>query len=226
MPPIYNFITGYISPDSADIIANASFGLALIGHTITIIAFWKGTPLVRFALSLVYLPFLQYTLWTGDYAGAPRYLYISSIGFSILLTLLFIKAHKYLCHRKNPIFRVFVPGIFIIFLLANLFVIQTWVQRHIENGKFRQPNVTQLARDFRNIEPNSRIFIEVPAEKFTDLSTSCYLVLQQPVHCTAFVKGEYSLEEAIATTADEPVYWLQATNNGLNQIYPPHSTSQ
>lgn len=223
--PIYNFLTAHVSAGLVETIWQLSVGLAIVGHALAGICFWKGSPLVRFALALIYLPFLPYTLWQGDFAGAPRYLYLPSIGFSILLALFLIRLYDYLREKERLGYRLVVSGFVTILVVANLIVIQVWVQRHIDNGKFRRPFLTQLATDFQDVKPGSRIYIEVPAEKFTDLEASCKLVFRQQVHCEAFVSGERSIADVTSSVSEKPVYWLQATTEGFSQIYPPISTS-
>jgi hypothetical protein len=226
LAPIYNFLTAHVSAGLVEAIWQLSVGLAIVGHVLAGICFWKGSPLVRFALALIYLPFLPYTLWRGDFAEATRYLYLPSIGFSILLALFFVRLYDYLRQRDRFGYRLVVSGFVTILVVANLIVIQVWVQRHIENGKFRRPFVTQLATDFQDVEPGCRIYIEVPAEKFTDLEASCVLVFRHWVHCEAFVCGERSIADVTRGVSEKPVYWLQATTEGFSQVYPPISTSQ
>lgn len=110
-------------------------------------------------------------------------------------------------------------------MIANLVIIQTWVRQQIENSKINRPFVTQLADRYKDIEPGSRIYIEVPEEKYTDLYAACILVLRQPVSCESFVSGERSIEEVTNEVNNKPVYWLQATSEGLRQLYPSQSAS-
>ena len=222
---IHNLLISYVSSGMVEAIWLFSIGLAIMCHLLAVICFWKGSPLVRFGLALIYLPFLPYTMWQGDFAGAFRYLYLPSIGFSMLLALLFTKLHDYL-HRKERLrYSLVVPALVTLLLVSNLVMIQTWVQRHIDNGKFRRAFVTQMAADFRDIEPGSWIYIEVPLEKFVDLQEACRLIFQQPVNCNAFVSGERSLDEVTHGAYSTQVYWLQATPDGFNQVYPPISVS-
>jgi hypothetical protein len=221
---IYNFLTGYVSAGMVEAIWQLSVGLAIVGHVLAAILLWKGSNLVRFALALIYLPFLPYTMWGGTFAGATRYLYLPSIGFSILVALLLIWLYDQLRHREGIGYRFVVPALVTVLLVANLVVIQVWVQRHIQNGEFRRPFVTQMAATFQDIESESRIYIEVPTEKFKDLRSSCILVFKQTVHCEAFVSGQRSLEDVINSDSEGAVYWLEATGDGFVQVYPPSAS--
>lgn len=222
---VYNFLAAYITPGLIEGIWLLSIGLAIVGHLLAIICFWKGSPLIRLALALLYIPFLPYTLWYGDYAGAFRYLYLPSIGFSMLLSLLLMRLLNYLRSNKWLGNRIVVPSLVLFLLFSNLIVIRVWVQRHIENGQFRRAFVTQLANDYRDIKPGSWIYIEVPQAKFIDLQSSCRLVFQQLIHCRAFVSGERSLEDITRDTNQTQVYWLRAVPSGLKQVYPSVSAS-
>lgn len=226
LAPIRNFLTSHLGSDLVQIIGYFSIGLAVAAHTLAILCFWRGTALIRFALALIYLPFLQYTLWHGNFANASRYLYLPSIGFSILLAILLIKLHDTLRSKEGLGYHLIMPGLTALVVLVNLVMVQVWVRQQVENGKFRRPFVTQLASNFQNVEPNARIYIEVPQEKFVDLEASCDLVIRQPVQCEAFVAGERSLDEISANSNGQVIYWLQATNKGFSQLYPALTTNQ
>jgi hypothetical protein len=222
---IQSFLTNYVTFGMVEAIWRFSVVLAIVGHLLAVICFWKGSSLVRFGLALIYLPFLPYTLWQGDFAGAFRYLYLPSIGFSILLALLFTKLHSYLQRRERLRYSIVVPAFVTLLLVSNLVMIQTWVRRHIANGQFRRAFVTQVAADFGDIESGSFIYIEVPLEKFVDLQEACRLIFRQPVTCNAFVSGQRSLDDITQGAHNTQVYWLQATPDGFNQVYPPPSVS-
>lgn len=222
---IQNFLAGHVSLSLIDTIWQLTILLAFLSHMAAAFCFWKGSPLVKFAIAWIYLPFLQYTPWGGEFAGAVRYLYIPSIGYSILLALLLVRLYDYLCQKETFVYRLAIPAIVTMFLIFNIVALQVWVQRHVENGKFRRPFVAQLGHKFQDVEPNSIIYIEVPEEKFIDLEASCALVIRQPVQCQAFVSGQHSMAEVTNQAHADPVYWLQATSDGLSQIYPPVSAS-
>lgn len=222
-PPIYNFLTTHMSPGFVEAIWQFSIGLAIAAHLLAVILFWKGSARIRLALALTYLPFLPYTLWQGDYAGAFRYLYLPSIGLSMLLALLLVRLHDRLRRNHGLGHGYVVPGLVTLLLVANLIVIRVWVDRHIDNGQFRRAFVTQLASEFQDIEPGAWIYIEVPQAKFVDLQAACRLIFPQPVNCRAFVRGERSLEDVTGGDHKTQVLWLQATPEGFNQLYPPVS---
>lgn len=225
--PIYSFLTDLIGSGQVELIWQLTGVLAVIAHGLAAFCFWKGSPLVKFGIALIYLPFLQYTLWEGDFAGAPRYLFLPSLGFSLLLALLFVRIYEFLSQKEGAVYRFAVPAAATLFLLANILIVQIWVQRHIDNGKFRRAFTTQLAQDFKDAEPGTLIYIEVPEDKFTDLQFSCYLVLgTKAIRCESFVTGERSLEEISNVSNSGPIYWLQASEQGFTQIYPQISASK
>lgn len=220
-PPIYSFLTAQSARPLVETIWWLTVALAIAGHSLAVYWFWKGSALVRFALALIYLPFLPYTFWQGSFAGAPRYLYIPSIGFSLLFAFLLVRLHDYLRERGKPGYRLVVPSVVAALLVVNLIVIQVWVQRHVENSTLRRAFVTQLESDYQDIDPEARIYIEVPAGKFIDLRSACRLVFRQPVRCEAFVSGERSLADITGSSSGEPIYWLRVTAEGFRQVYPP-----
>jgi hypothetical protein len=195
-------------------------GGAVVGNLAAGYGLWKGSPLVRFAIAFVYLSFLPYTLWRGTFAGAIRYRYLPAIGFSIVLALSFTGLHEWLRRHKGAAWGWVVPVIVVAFLFFNMAVVQMWVQRHVENSELRRAFVTDLALQYAQVEPQSQIYIEVPDPKFIDLGSACELVFAVPPRCESFVTGERSLEAMLGAESEVPVYWLQATQEGLRQVYP------
>jgi hypothetical protein len=184
-------------------------------------AFWKGSALVRFALALMYLPFLPYTLWQGGYAGAIRYRYLSALGFSLLLVLLGIWCHERLRHSSRPGLRRMILALALVMPAINIGLDQVWVQRHVENSAFRRAFVTDLHTAYSQVEAGTHIYIEIPAAKYDDLEDACTLVFKQAVLCETFIFGDRRIEEMIERQLAPSVYWLRATNEGIQQIYPP-----
>jgi hypothetical protein len=224
-PPIYNFLTRDlgISISVIEAISWLTKIAAAFGVLMSAYVFWRGSRLVRFAILFVFLTFLPYTLWQGTYAGPPRYRYLPAIGVSILLALFLTKAHTRLSTttKLRRIYLMTVPMIVTIMVAANLGVTRVWIQQHLANSTFRKTFVTRLAQHFAQVEPGAHLYIEVPAEKFVDLSGACYFVLRQPVHCQTIVSGSRSLEEVISETNGAPLYWLRASSQGIDQLYPP-----
>lgn len=222
--PSYGFdiLARVLGPAAGPVFEWSTLALAVAGNLLAAYGLWKGSSLVRFALALVYLPFVPYTLWQGGFAGASRYRYLPAIGFSLLVALALVRLHAQLSKRHGTRFRLWVvPAVVAILLVANLGVAQVWVQRHVENSALRRAFVTDLATRYEGVEPGTRIFIEVPATKFGDLSEACELVFEQPVQCQAFVAGSLSLEDVASRGSAGSVYWLQATGEGIYQVFPP-----
>jgi hypothetical protein len=190
--------------------------LAIAGNALALYIFWKGTPLVKFAVAFIYLSFLPYTLWEADFAGAIRYRYLPAIGFSLLLALGLLWLHDRL-RRTQSEARPLVPSAVTALLLANVIADQAWVQRHVENSRLRQAVVADLANDYHNVEPGTWLYIEIPAEKYSDLQDACTLIFPQTVHCRAFVSGEARPAEAASAG---PVHWLRATTEGIQPFVP------
>ena len=218
--PIYDRLAE-ISPGLVSIIEVISLVVAVVANLLAIYLFWKGSTLVRFALALIYLPFMQYTMWHGSFAGAPRYLYFSSIGFSILLALLLSRIYDYLRqHRLRAsqlAFFALVAGIF----LYNFAIIRVWIQADINNGYFRRAFVTDLNANFQEIEPEAQVYIEIPEYKYRDLSYVCGMIFEPAPNCEVVIDGDYTLDEVTSETSNAPVYWIRATDEGIEQIYPP-----
>ncbi|MCP4360271.1 MAG: hypothetical protein GY796_19870 [Chloroflexi bacterium] len=218
--PIGNFLTGFVGENGVELIWQGSLVAGAAAVVGSLILLWKGSVLVRFGVALVYLPYLPYTLWQNEYASAPRYFYLPSVGFALLLALFLLGVHDYLRRKQFVGWRLVVPTTVLLLLLSNFLSTQVWVQRHVANGRFRRPIVLQLAEEYQTLVSGSHLFIEVPEEKFTDLEAACVLVLEPDVHCTAVISANFSFAELTADISDEPVYWLRATADGLQQIYP------
>lgn len=175
--------------------------------------FWKGSSIRRFALIMIFIPFLQYTLWHGSYAGASRYLYMPSIGFSLLLAVLILGFF----HQKRGRFGKFaIYGVIASILIFDLVIIQLWLQRHLENSLFRRTFVTAFQSDFQNrVNPETHILIEVPEAKFLDLGSSCDLIFAIVPDCESFVSSTLSDAEVQARIGnDRASYWLEVVDGG------------
>ena len=222
IPAIQNFISIYINQQWINLFWGLSIGLAIFCHLIAIILFWKGSSLVRWGLCLIYLPFLPYLLWNGDFIAAPRYLYLSSIGFSLLLALLIIKIDELLKKRNFLYYRIVSIGLVTIILLANITLIQIRIQKDIENGQLKRAFVTEFQMKYLNVEPATHFYFEVPEAKYTGLQYACtyFFPLQQNIICTAFVSDEQSQEEILSNVKGESVYLLRISDIGINQVYP------
>ena len=224
--PIYSFLSRNVNPAVVNGIGILTSVLAVIFHMVAIYLFWKGSRLVKFAVSMIYLPFLQYTLWGGDFAGVSRYLYLPSIGFSILLALLLRQLYEYLQRKRWGRYRLIVFSIVITILIFNVVTIQIWMNRHLSNSEFRRTFVNHLMAQYSNFDSNDRVYIEVSEDKYADLGFSCELVFENPPQCEAVVTGERAMIDVIDDSVQESIYWLQVTSEGvIVQQFPPPSAN-
>jgi hypothetical protein len=198
----------------------AMLAIAIVGHIVAVLVVWRGSPVARFAVAFTYLSFLPYSLWQGDFAAAIRYRYLPAIGFSLLIALLLVWLYDRLLERRGIGYRLIVPGLVTLLVVINVVLVQVWVQRHIANSAFRRLAVTQLVANYSNARPGTRLMIQVPAEKFGDIGQACRLVFEQRIHCEAFAGGILPDRELKPQIGGEPTYWLQASDEGLRQIYP------
>ncbi len=209
MAPIQNFLTPLIGADMVNLLWQLTIVLAILAHGVAAIALWRGTALIRFALALIYLPFLQYTLWQDTFADAPRYLYLSAIGYSIIVILALIFVHRWLGSWQLRGAQFVVPIIFVGVLLANILFIQIWIRQQIANGEFRRAVVEQLVQEFKDVPGQSEIHIEIPEQKYEDLALSCYLVIKQTVTCKTVLRETGTLPASAAPNSDKNgSYWL------------------
>lgn len=220
LDPIYNYLSNYLNPQLVEMIWISSIVIAVLCGLLAIFGLWKGTPLIRFSIALIILPFLPYLLWEGDFAEAPRYLYVSSVGYCFLLALLIQTFYEKLRSHGRFIFRILPPGIIIIYLTFNVLILQVWVHQQIGNAQVRRPFITQLAAQYQGIEDNALVFIEVPERGFLDLRSSCQLVFRRPISCRAFITGTPLPAELTQKLSDRPIYWLRLADTGLVQIRP------
>lgn len=220
--PIQNFLTAHLP---SAVVMNMWAGVMLLGillHGVLIWFFWRGSAVVRFAVALIYLPFLQYTPWHGHFIEAPRYLLLPSIGYSLLLALLVVTLINMAGQRRSCSVALAASVLLVFYGVGNVAVIQVWVRQHVENGYMRQAFVTDLATDYGQIKHDDQIWIEVPKAKFLDLAAACRLVFPFYVPCQTFVTGEPTpIERATGT-----LYWLRATDQGIEQVKPPENGSK
>lgn len=221
--PIYDTLGRVAGGNLVAAIQAASAILSIILHIAAIYLFWKGSRVVRFSLAIIYLTFLQYTPWGGDFAGSPRYLYLATIGFSLLLALLLNQLYQYLQRRNVSLARLAVPGLIGVFVITGVLTNQIWIRRHLDNSQFRRAFVTQMAEQVPTIKAAAEVYIEVPEQKYTDLGYVCYMLYDPRPKCKAVITGESSRDDIIsqAKANQKPIYWFRATDAGFEQVYPP-----
>lgn len=221
--PIYSFLSEQLAVSVVDGIWQTLMGLGVLLQLFLLWQFRRGPAAIRAAIALIYLPFLQYTPWQGHFIEAPRYLLLPSVGWAILLAWLLMALIDGQHLRAGGKWRVpFAALIVMLFLLANTAVIQIWIRQHIENGHFRRAVVTALHNDYYDVlGPDAYVWIEVPEEKYTDLADSCRLVFDRYfVRCLTYVAGGTPPSTAAEIPADHRFYWLQATAEGIIQLFP------
>ncbi len=195
--------------------------VAIAGGVLAAYVFWKRSPLARFGVAMIVVSFLPYTLWEGTFAGAIRYRYLPAIGFSLLLALLATHVHDYLRQTGKPLGSRIVPAAVAVLFLANVFFVQVWVQRHLENSVVRRALMTGLINGYPDVAAGTAIYMEVPEEKYSDLKDACTLLYRQPVLCQTFVSGG-PMPVPPDTASAAPVLWVRVTADGLEQIRPPY----
>jgi len=214
--PIHGFLQGLLGAAMLDTLWQLLMGLGILGQVILIGLVGRGSGLVRFAVALIYLPFLQYTPWHGHFIEAPRYLTLPSIGVALLFGI-GLNALWQRCQQRRSR-HLLLTGI-ALFIIANVAVIQIWVQQHIANGELRRSFVTELATTYRDrIGPDATLWIEVPEDKYTDLEAACRFVFPYYVPCHAFVGT--GVAPTLPTPEARPLYWLKATPVGIVQRLP------
>ena len=220
--PGYDLVMQHLGSNFEAVVGYATIILTLAFHVVAIYVFWKGTALARFSVAFMYLTFLQYTPWHGAYAGVPRYLYLPSIGFSILITLFLVRLYEWLAKRRVLVAAVVTSTLFMLLVIGNISVVQVWSQYHISSSQFRRTFATQLTADYSNVTADSLIFMGIPDDHLSDVENECWLVLPKVPRCKSFVSGEYSVDDLLSLVGTgKTVYVLKARNDGsFTQIYP------
>lgn len=219
--PVYNYLADVMGTYIYELLNIVTIIVALVGHALALYGLWKGSPLVRFAIALIYLPFLQYTPWGGEFAGVARYLYLPSIGFSILFALLVQRVASYFGEKSaTNQFRWAAPTLVVVWLIFNLIPLQFWVQRYVATSQLDKAFVAQITTDFADLPANSSIFIEIPNERYYDLDFSCMLISGKKVTCKSYLPHERSVSDIIAEDHPGPVYVVRATEQGFDWLYP------
>ncbi len=219
--PVHGFLADYLSPVWLVGLWQGFMLLGLLLHGVLISSFWRGGQLVRLAVALIYLPFLQYTPWQGHFIEAPRYLLLPSIGASLLLACAVAALLRQLQSPRRRFWRQTVVAAVALFILANVLVVQIWVQQHVENGHFRRNFVTALVAYQDQVTAGSRIWIQVPEDKYVDLANSCQLVFSALyVPCVAHVAGEPLPMQQPDWEGAANFFWLGATEEGIVQLHP------
>lgn len=219
--PIYSFLSDHLSTTWLTMIWQGSMVLGTLLHIVLLWVFLRGRTAVRFAIALIYLPFLQYTPWQGHFIEAPRYLLLPSVGGALLLALAIDALCQHRLFSPKSRGRQLLVGSLLLFCLANIAVLQVWIGQHIENGEFRRGFVTALHNEYYTVMgPDAFVWIEVPEEKYTDLADACRLVFDEYfVRCLTYVADGPTPTAQSAIPADRTFYWLQATADGIVELH-------
>ena len=217
--PIQNFLTAQLPSVLVELLWAYAMGLGVLIHGVLLWLFWRGNQATRFAVALIYLPFLQYTPWHGHFIEAPRYLLLPSVGYSLLVVNLLFIVIRWI--RQQRAFRYALALMVALFFygIGNILVVQVWVERHVENGEFRRAFVTALTTEYPQLTREDRVWIEVPKAKFLDLAAACRLVYPEYVPCQTFVTGEAPTQQMIDLDGGT-FYRLRATDTGIEQVEP------
>jgi len=200
-------IRTWIGQWALDAASQGTLALAIVGNIGLAVLFWRGTPLVRFAVAFIYLTFLPYLFWEGAFAGALRYRYLPSMAFAGLVAMGVVRLHERLARR--PVARGIVVALVALQLALNVAVVQTWVSRHVRHSDVRRAAVETLLARYPNPEPGSHIVFQVPNDRFRDLADACTLVYAAPMRCEAVVVPPGSAAGRLAR--DEHAILLQVS---------------
>ncbi len=165
---IANYLTS-ISPLLPRLLSALSYLMVILFLGVTIwIVFW-GARLQRFFLLWVYLSFSPFTLWVNsDLSQAPRYLYIPSLGFSVLLSFLILWISNLLRERgwkQRTVLTVLLLS-WMIYSAVPYYFIQ---YQDYKNGEVKKDIIEQIQQLYSSFPQDSKIYIGVPAEKYKDL---------------------------------------------------------
>lgn len=218
--PIQNFLTAQLPGAMVEFLWTSAMFLGVLIHVVLLWFCWRGSKVTRFAIALIYLPFLQYTPWHGHFIEAPRYLLLPSVGYSLLAATLLLTIIRWIGQQRAFRYALALMAALFFYGVANIMVVQVWVERHVENGEFRRTFVTALATDYPQVTHQDRVWIEVPKAKFLDLEAACRLVYVEYVPCQAFLIGETPTQQMINLGAGGTFYRLRATDAGIEQIEP------
>lgn len=220
LDPIQNFLTAQLPAMVVDLLSTSAMVLGVVIHALLLWLFWRGNKVTRFAVALIYLPFLQYTPWHGHFIEAPRYLLLPSVGYSLLATNLLRAVIQWIKQQRTFRFALALMAALLLYGMANILVVQVWVERHVENSEFRRAFVTALTTNYPQMTHRDRVWIEVPKDKFLDLAAACRLVYAEYVPCQAFLIGEAPTQQMIHLDGSGTFYRLRATATGIEQIEP------
>lgn len=218
--PIQNFLTAQLPGTAVNLLWESTMLMGVLVHGMLLWLCWRGTALTRFAIALIYLPFLLYTPWSGHMIEAPRYLLLPSVGCSLLVTTLLLTVIHWISQQRAFRYALALMAVLIVYGSANVLVLQVWVQRQVENGQFRRTFVNALLTHYPELGPQDEVWIEVPTAKFLDLAASCQLVFVDDVPCRAFTAAEAPPTQMVALDRPGTRYWLRATATGIEQVQP------
>lgn len=208
--PVASLISERLSGGWLAIYALVAMALVAIMLLAALYLLWRGTRVQRYLVIWIVLSFFPFALWpfASELSAAPRYRYVPSIAFSILLAWAMVgwwsrrraagKGWQWLV----PVFVVFV-------LVSNLFFHQVLNSQRSARGEVKQEVVEWLVR-LPTPPEGAEVVLEVPDWYFRDAADICGFVYAAPPECVTLFEGEGPQIEDLATP-----YWMRISYEGV-----------
>lgn len=184
--------------------------LAIILLVAGVYLLWRGTRVQRFLVVWIILSFFPFALWpfSSDLSAAPRYRYVPSIAFSILVASALIawwnRDRSTGKRRRWP-----VPLFVLLVFLSNLAFHQLHNQQQIRRGEIKREVVERLV-SLPAPPGGAEVVFEVPDWYFRDAADICGFVYAAPPECVTLFEGEGPQIEDVATP-----YWMRIGYEGV-----------
>ncbi len=141
----------------------------------------RGDRLSRLSVAWCYIAFLPFALFSYDYARAPRYLYLPSIGLALLIALATRALLQRITDGRWPRRAALLWATLVVVLLVNLLPLRVMAQSRLRDGEVRRHVIATVLRAVPSPEPDAQIVLDGLPQQFHDLEIAVPLWYKRPV---------------------------------------------
>ncbi len=190
-------LAGALPQDAIGLAVPASrvgIGLVALGLVYLLV---RGTAAARFAVAWMFLGFLPTSLFVYEFARAPRYLYLPSVGVAMLFGCAIAAAL-----RRWPRRRELIVALAALTLAANLGPLAVFTRSRLRDSVIRREIARQLPQVLPTARPDERIAVTGVPSHIDDLPAMTWMLYGRKLDIVTIPPGEPPPADRILRFAD------------------------
>jgi len=176
----------FLSPAGLEAVVGASRLLGVLGTVGAGVLFWRGPRPIRFWILWSYIMFLPFTPFAYEYARAPRYLYLPSVGLAMLVGL----GMQAWDDRARGRLRRGLGAAFLLVLLANVALLGLVQKHRLRDSAVRREVLATVQAAVPNPEPGAIVYLVGVPFHLRDVGLGVALLYEVPVEGKCLQAGE------------------------------------